>query len=104
MEFFRWDDDLAQPLEGSLRVTYLPVRIDDRNRATVINLGPNGDTRRRQVEVNVLLTVVSGSGELRCGPNVSEIRAGDVIFIEAGDDHAIWTSDSPMRIIVQALT
>lgn len=104
MEFFRWDDELAQPLEGGLRATYLPVRIDDRNRATVIDLGRNGDTRRRQVEVNVLVTVISGSGELRCGPNVTEIRAGDVIFIEAGNDHAMWTSDSPMRLIVQALT
>ena len=103
MKFFRIDDESLEPLPGGLRATYSTVQFEGHTHVMIVDLERKGDSGKRRLGVDVLLTVASGSGQVRSGPSVAEVRAGDVIKIDADEEHAIWTSDESMRVILQSL-
>ena len=103
MKLFRIDEKAFEPLPGGAGATYLTVDFEGDTYVMVVDLERRGETGKRQLGVNVLLAVVSGSGQVRSGPSVAEVRAGDVILIDADEEHTIWTSGEPMRVILQSL-
>jgi len=103
MKFFRIDQDALEPLPGGVHAAYQSVEFEDRLQVMVVDLERKGDTGKRRLDDDVLLIVIHGSGQVRSGVSVAEVRAGDVILIEAGEEHTIWTSDDSMRIILQSL-
>ena len=103
MKFFRIDEDALEPLPDGVRASYLSAEFEDRLQVMVVDLDRKGDTGKRRLDNDVLLIVIHGAGQVRSGVSVAEVRAGDVILIEAGEEHTIWTSDDSMRIVLQSL-
>ena len=103
MEIFGFREEEAQPLSGAINASYIPIRIGGRMAATLVRIDRKGDTGRRLVEVDLLVAVVEGSGQVRSGPHVADVSAGDLIVIKANDEHTIWTSSEHMLVTIQRI-
>jgi mannose-6-phosphate isomerase-like protein (cupin superfamily) len=103
VELIRFDEDQAQPLPGGINASYIAIRTGDRTSATLLNLEKHGDTGMRETDVDMLLAVVSGAGQVRSGGMVAEVRPGDVMLLPGGKAHTIWTTDTRMRALLMLL-
>jgi mannose-6-phosphate isomerase-like protein (cupin superfamily) len=103
MELIRFDPAQAAPLPGGANATYVPVRSGERMTAMILQLDRKGDTGKREVGTDVVLTVVSGEGRLRSGGEIADLKPGDVCVLPGGILHHIWTADSRLQVVMIAL-
>lgn len=100
MEFVRFDASKAAPLEGGTNATYLPVSKGEKLVGMIVHLDRKGDTGKREVGNDVLLTVVNGEARIRSGGEIADLRIGDVCILPGGILHQIWTADSTLQAIM----
>lgn len=104
MEFIRFDQSQAQPLADGQNASFVPLRYGEHTTAMVVDLGPKGDTGKRESPLDILMTVVSGEGKVRSGGSIAEIKSGDILLLPGGILHHIWTHDSNLRIVLLSIT
>jgi mannose-6-phosphate isomerase-like protein (cupin superfamily) len=100
MEFVRFDASKATALPGGANAMYVPVQQGDKLVAMVINLDRKGDTGKREVGNDVLLTVIAGEARLRCGGEIVDLKVGDVAVLPGGTMHQIWTIDTTLQAVM----
>ncbi len=100
MEFVRFDPVQASPLPGGANAVFMPVKKDDRLLGMIIQLDKKGDTGKREVGNDVVLTVISGEARMRSGGEIADLRAGDVCVLPGGILHQIWTADSRVLVVM----
>ena len=103
MELIRFDPAKAAPLPGGANTTYVPVRSGERMTAMILQLDKKGDTGKREVGTDVVLTVISGEGRLRSGGEIADLHPGDVCVLPGGLLHHIWTADSRLQAVMITL-
>ncbi len=104
MEFIRFDESQAQPLQDGENATFVALRYSEHTNAMIVDLGRKGDTGKRESPQDILMTVVSGEGKVRSGGGIAEIKSGDMLLLPGGILHHIWTHDSTLRIVLLSLT
>ncbi|MGF1504649.1 MAG: hypothetical protein GYB64_00415 [Chloroflexi bacterium] len=100
MDLFRYDAEQAQTLPDSANTTYIPVRQNGRMTAMILKLDRKGDTGKREVPADTLLTVVSGEGNVRSGGSVAELQAGDIVTLTGSIPYQIWTSSELVVVLM----
>ena len=101
MEFIRYNPALAEPLPGSKGVNYIAVRAGGRMAAMLLRFDARGDTGKRAVGTDIILSVVSGSGTVRSGSTVADVKVGDVLILPGGGlQHHIWTNADRFEVIL----
>jgi mannose-6-phosphate isomerase-like protein (cupin superfamily) len=103
MEFVRFDSSKAAALPGGANAMYVPVQQGDKLVAMVIQLDRKGDTGKREVGVDTLLTVIEGEARLRSGGEIVDLKTGDVVVLPGGILHQVWTSDSRIQLVMLEL-
>ncbi len=103
MEFVRFDPAKASPLPGGANAVFTPVQKDDRMVGMIVQLDKRGDTGKREVRNDVLLTVVSGEARMRSGGEIADLKAGDVAVLPGGILHQIWTADSRIQLVMMEI-
>ena len=106
MRLIRYEPSEAQALPGGVNAFFVPVRTGNENRMTgmMLILDRKGDTGKREVPADALMTVVSGTGSVRSGGSVAELRPGDVVLLPGGISHQIWTSEGPFQAVLVTLS
>ncbi|MBN1429341.1 MAG: cupin domain-containing protein [Anaerolineae bacterium] len=103
MELIRFDSAKAAPLPGGANATYVPIHSGDRMTAMILQLDKKGDTGKREVGTDIVLTVISGEGRLRSGGEIADLQPGDVCVLPGGILHHIWTTDSRLQAVMITL-
>ncbi|NDJ54319.1 MAG: cupin domain-containing protein [Chloroflexi bacterium] len=103
MELTRFEQDELQPLEGGANAFYIPVRSGNRTAAMMIFLDKRGDTGKREIPQETMLTVIEGEATVRAGGDVADVKPGDVLIIPAQRQHQIWTVNSQLKAILQSI-
>lgn len=103
MEFVRFQADQAQPLEGATNVHFVPLRSGPRLVAMVLHFDRKGDTGKREVAPDVLISVIAGEGRVRSGGSIADLKAGDVALLPGGILYQIWTADSQMQMVMMTV-
>lgn len=103
MELFRYDPEKAQPLPDSVGTYFVPVKTGDRMTAMLLVLDKKGDTGKRELPNDVLISVIAGEGHLRAGNHYADVQPGDVYIIPAGSRHQIWTAKSQLQVVMLTL-
>ena len=100
MEFVRYDAGKAAKLEGGTNAMYVPVSKGDKLLGMIVHLDRKGDTGKREVGNDVLLTVIAGEARIRSGGEIADLRPGDVCVLPGGMLHQIWTADSTLEAVM----
>ena len=100
MDLFRYDPKEAQPLPDGAKAFYTAVRPENRTIAMILVIDQRGDTGKRSIGRNTVLTVIAGEGHIRAGGSVADLRPGDVVTIPAGREHQIWTTKSALQVVI----
>lgn len=100
MELYRFADQEAEPLEGGVHATFVPVRSGDRLVAMLLHLDRKGDTGKREVNADIMMVVTAGQGTVRSGSSLADVGPGDVLLLTGGLLHHIWTSESKLEAVL----
>jgi quercetin dioxygenase-like cupin family protein len=100
MEFVRFEASHAQALPGGVNATFVPVNKGERLVGMIVNLERKGDTGKRDVGNDVILTVIAGEARMRSGGEIADLKPGDVCVLPGGILHQIWTADSRVQIVM----
>ena len=109
MERLAFASDGARPIEayGSVGVTLAPLTEPlargARFQAACFRLAPGGRIGRHPATVPQLLAVVDGSGWVSGADGVpEEIRAGEAVVWEAGEEHETRTDTGLTAIVIES--
>jgi quercetin dioxygenase-like cupin family protein len=100
MDLFRYSSAEAQPLPGGANAFYTAVRRNNRTIAMMLVIDKRGDTGKRAIRSDTVITVIAGEGNIRAGGSVAELRPGDVVTMPGGREHQIWTSTSGLHLVI----
>jgi len=100
MEFVRFDAAKATALPGGANAVFMPAQRGDTMVAMIVQLDKKGDTGKREVPSDVLITVISGEGRIRSGGEIADLKTGDVAILPGGMLHEIWTADSRIQLVM----
>jgi quercetin dioxygenase-like cupin family protein len=103
MELIRYDPEKAQPLPDSVGTFFVPVKSGERMTAMLLVLDKKGDTGKRELPNDVMISVVAGEGHLRAGNEYADVQPGDVFIVPAGSRHQLWTAKSQLQVIMVTL-
>jgi len=103
MEFVRFDAAKATALPGGANAVFMPVQKGDKMVGMIVQLEKKGDTGKREVPLDVLLTVTSGEARIRSGGEIADLKTGDVAVLPGGILHEIWTADSRIQLVMMEI-